>query len=296
MRGTSNAVKKLTQGQRQRLCFIESRLLWEGALQRRDICEAFDLTPNHVTREITAYRRQHKDNLVYDPEVRVWRIGPRFSAAFATGDADEYLTMLHTYALSGDQSVMLSTGPAVPAETLPQVVGKVDRAILREVIGALRRGTGVFVKYQSFSDPEPTERTLWPHALVFANNRWHVRAYDCRKERFGDFVLARILKAHPAQPDGSPQPVAQDQGWQTTVTFEVIPTPTLSPSQQGVVAREFGMRQHGKGASWKVTLRRCLAPYFLHAHRLDLAAKNAPYRRIALRDPKIARDHTFVED
>ena len=288
--------KPLSQSQRQRLQFIESCLLWEGVLQRKDICEAFGLTLNHVTREITAYRKLHKNNLVYDPETRAWRIGPGFKPAYATGDPGEYLAMLHAYALSGDATVMVTAGPTVNAEALPPVAGKIDRAVLKEIIGGLRRQGGVVVKYQSFSDPEPTERTLWPHALVFANERWHVRAYDVRKQRFSDFVLARILKARPATQAAAPASAADDRDWQTLVTVDVVPSPGLSASQQAVVAREFGMRRQGELWCWKVSMRQCLVKYFLLAHRLDLPASGAPHRRVALRDPKLAKDYAFTDD
>lgn len=288
--------KPLSQSQRQRLQFIESCLLWEGALKRKDICEAFGLTLNHVTREITAYRKEHKDNLVYDPESRAWRIGPRFKPAYATGDAGEYLAMLHAYALSGEASVMITAGPVVAAEALPPVTSKIERPVLREVIGALRRSGGVAVKYQSFSDPEPSERTLWPHALVFANERWHVRAYDSRKQRFSDFVLVRILKARPASELVAAAAAKHDSDWQNKVEIDVIPTAGLSPTQQAVVAREFGMRRQADTWIWKVSLRACLAKYFLRTHRLDLPATAAPHRRIALRDASLTKLYTFTED
>lgn len=288
--------KPLSQSQRQRLQFIESCLLWEGVLQRKDICDAFGLTLNHVTREITAYRKQHKNNLIYDPETRAWRIGPGFKPAYATGDASEYLAMLHAYAVSGDAAVMATAGPTATAEALPSVAGKIDRAVLKEVIGGLRRHSGVIVKYQSFSDPEPRERTIWPHALVFANERWHVRAYDSSKQRFSDFVLARILKARPATEIAVYASAADDRDWQTQITIDIVPSTGLSASQHLVVAREFGMRRQGDLWCWKVSMRQCLVKYFLLAHRLDLPASAAPHRRVALRDPKLAKNYTFTDD
>jgi hypothetical protein len=288
--------KPLSQSQRQRWQFIESCLLWEGALQRKDICEAFGLTLNHVTREITAYRKEHKDNLVYDPESRVWRIGPRFEPAYATGDAGEYLAMLHAYALSREASVMITAGPVVAAEALPPVTSKIERPVLSEVIGALRRSGGVTVKYQSFSDPEPSERTLWPHALVFANERWHVRAYDSRKQRFSDFVLARILNARPESEVMAAAASEHDADWQSEVVIDVVPAIGLSPTQEAVVAREFGMRRQANAWLWKVSLRACLAKYFLRAHRLDLPVSAAPHRRIALRDASLAKRYAFTDD
>ncbi|WIH05135.1 WYL domain-containing protein [Xanthomonas translucens pv. graminis] len=279
----------------QRFRFIETCLLWEGRIRRRAVSEAFKLSDNHVTREITKYRKKHSKNLVYDAEKRTWRISPKFVAAYATGDVDEYLTLLHAYALSGDRLVMLRSGPPVVAETLPQSVGKIERAVLREIIVALKSGHGARVRYQSFSEADPAERTLYPHALVFANGRWHVRAYDDRKERFGDFVLTRIIKAKSFT-DPAPHPPSADVGWQEKVTVHVVPTSSLSASQHDAIVREYGMRQKGGVTSWAVPLRTCLVKYFLQAHRLDLPDKHANHRRIALLDPKVASDYAFVDD
>lgn len=288
---------KLSQGQRQRLQFIESRLIWEGSFRRSDVCEAFELTLNHLTREITSYRKAFKDNLVYDPETRSWRAGSRFVPAYASGGADEYLASLQAYALSGDRMVMATTGPPLPAQGLPGVAGKVEAATLKEVIGAIRRSGALSVRYQSFSEGDPAERILWPHAMVYALQRWHLRAYDSRRQTFGDFVLARILKARPssAAADETP-PATADEGWQKAVTLDIVPTATLSPSQRAVVAREYGMRRSAGTSVWKATMRRCLAPYFLTEHRLDLPTDAAPHRRIALLDPADASRYAFVDD
>lgn len=288
---------KLSQGQRQRLQFIESRLIWEGSFRRSDVCDAFELTLNHLTREITSYRKAFKDNLVYDPETRSWRAGIGFKPAYASGSAEEYLACLQAYALSGDRMVMATTGPPLPAQGLPGVAGKIDAATLKEVIGAIRRGTALSVRYQSFSDAEPAERILWPHAMAYALQRWHLRAYDSKRQAFGDFVLARILKARPISAAGQDVPPASaDDGWQQMVTLDIVPAASLSASQCTVVAREFGMRRSAGALVWKATMRRCLAPYFLLEHRLDLPTSVAAKRRIALLDPSDASRYAFVDD
>ncbi len=291
-----NKAIKLSQGQRQRLRLIESRLIWEGAFRRSDICDAFELTLNHVTREITAYRKAFKDNLVYDPETRAWRASSAFTPAYASDAPEDYLTFLHAFAISGDRSVMASAGPPLPAQALPAVASKIERTILKEVIGAIRRSAGLRVRYQSFSDPEPVERTLWPHALAYMHDRWHLRAYDSRREKFGDFVLARIVKARPTDDAASPVPASADDDWHTQVKLDMVPASSLSASQAAAVVREFGMRRNGDAWVWSVSLRRCLAPYFLQQHRLDLPVSAAPHRRIVLRDPALAKRYSFVDD
>ncbi|WP_167354601.1 WYL domain-containing protein [Cereibacter johrii] len=77
-----------------------------------------------------------------------------------------------------------------------------------EIIATLTRaivGAAVRVVYHSLTSGR-TVREIVPHALVDTAARWHVRAYDCRRLRFSDFVLTRIEDAESASGATSPRP------------------------------------------------------------------------------------------
>ena len=74
---------------------------------------------------------------------------------------------------------------------------------------------------------------------------------------------------------------ARDTEWETEASVEVVPNPKLSPAQQAIVAREWGMTMTRQQWLWPAKMRRALIPYFLEQHHL---------RRPAARAPVIARN------
>lgn len=295
-------INELSFAQRQRLQFIESLLIWDGSVQRGEVCQVFNVTPNHLTRDIKRYRTFHKGALEYDVESRAYRRGSAFTPLFASGSAEEYLALLQASGRCNPAIVLPAMGHVVPFETLLQPLGLIQAEVLRAVIHALRSSTGLSVTYQSFSEPSPTERMLWPHTLVFNGERWHVRAFDGRKNEFRDFVLARFLSAE-LSPRATPSPIADDSLWEETEVLEIAPAPYLSATQKKVVAREYGMTTDNDGNPvWRITLRKCLIGYFLIRHRLEYGGSLAnqptqgqhPY--LALQAPENFEPYRFTLD
>lgn len=298
----SDWIDQLSFAQRQRLKFIETLLIWDDAVQRQDVCRVFDVTPNHLTRDIKRYRSNHPGALEYDVEARVYRKGRKFKPLFASDSADDYLLLLQTYSLSGAEGAQLALGRVTSAVSLPQQTGSVSSKVLKTIMYALRSNTGVKICYQSLSDPEPSERILWPHTFVFDSNRWHVRAFDSRRQRFRDFVLARCLSAKPEK-SLAPRSKEEDLLWNEEDEVVVIPSPRLPTSQQHVIAREYGMSSDGGGfPSWRVRLKKCLIGYFLNRYRLEFGGNvgansvAGQHPHLALRDIGIAKTYGFTEE
>ncbi len=279
---------------RQRLRFIESLACWEGAVQRQRVCDATHVSANHLSRDFKWYRDAYPDNLIYDVSGRCYRPGKSFQPKIATGAPDEYLALLllRTNASVDDGAVWLP-GPAA-ADAVPTPGGTVARDVLRALTGAIAHQRAVQVTYQSMTTPEPVDRLLWPHALVYNGWRWHVRAYDAERERFADFVLARFERVTQAaagkrKPEASPE---SDVEWTTQVTIAVTPASALTAEQTAVVAREYGMVDADGRWLWTPTMRRCMAPYFGRMYRLEAPS---PKRLIQLLDPSQAALFVFEQ-
>jgi len=294
--GPPQLTTELSPAQIQRFRFIEAQLLWEGCLQRKDLCAAFGLTLNHVTREISSYRARYPRFLAYDPEVRAWKATENFKPQHASGDAQEYLELLLAFSLARDPAIMAGAGPALAVEILPSAQGSIPAQVLRPLVAAISQHQCVEIAYQSFSDDGPRRRIIWPQHLVYVLSRWHVRAYDERKARFADFVLNRIAEcARPANAADPPAIDHLDVEWQTRVEVAIQPKPSLSKAQQEVVARQFGMSTTHAGWRWSAAMRQCLVKYFLHQHRLDIVP-SGPHVRVALCDPALAECYRFSDD
>ena len=260
-------IDALPYAQRQRLQFVESMAQWEGIVQRQRICDAFSVTPNHVTRDLTLYRGLSPENLEYDVSLRAYRPSARFRPILSSGTPEEYLALLRLHLETGGMTGLPDWAEGMPTAGLPTPQGTVSGPMLRALSRALREGTGVAIQYQSLKSPDTTSRTIWPHHLVHVGTRWHVRAYDGKRERFADFVLSRISEA-VSVPEASPRAPSQDRDWSNELTVEVVPNPKFSPAQRAVIAMEYGMATVGRQSVWNARMRRALIPYFLDAYQL----------------------------
>jgi predicted DNA-binding transcriptional regulator YafY len=270
--------------QRQRLQFIETMVLWEGAVQRHRVSDVFQVNPNHITRDIQRYLERFPHNLEYDLTRKAYLPGPRFKPELTSGDPVEYLVLLEAYARSQSDAVLPALGTGkISAEAVPRPGPTSDRTTLMHVLQALRGQTGLHIAYHSLHEDEPVERRIWPHALVSNGDRWHLRAFDDRRDTFRDFVLQRMESVVPIA-DHSPIPSTQDLEWEAIETLQVIPNPRLNEHHKRLVAREYGMRKDKTGWVWQVRIRRALVGYFAQRYRLDALPREKPAPRIVLFD------------
>jgi hypothetical protein len=292
---------ELSFAQKQRLQFIEARLIWDGSVRRGQVCEVFDITPNHLSRDFRRYRHHHAHSLEYDVEKKAYTRGRNFKPLLASGSAEEYLSLLQAYSTSKSTAVVPAMGQVTTAESIKQPTGSIDPDILRLMIRALREGCGLSLKYQSLTEPDPVRHILWPHTLVFNGERWHVRAFGDRHKDFRDFVLARCIKAD-LHSSAAPLAATEDKKWHETEKVDVVPASRLSESQKTAVAKEFGMKAADDGEFvWSTAIRKCLVGYFLYRHRLERggsASQQVPGQHpyLALRYPELATAYRFGSD
>lgn len=107
------------------------------------------------------------------------------------------------------------------------------------MVRAIQNKAAVTVLYQSMTSVDANSRTISPHALGFDGFRWHVRAYCHMRERFSDFVLARILDLKGAGPS-SVDP-GTDSFWHTILTLVLVPHPDLSAARKRVIELDYCM-------------------------------------------------------
>jgi len=250
----------LRWGVEQRLAFIESRLFWEGGVNRADLVGTFDVSVPQASKDLSLYQEQAPNNLRYDSARKRYVATGAFAPLFIKLDADAYLRE------RARTEAELSAEELVSAERLPIPTRRIDPEALRLIVAAVRERESVEINYQSMSPnrPEPFWRRVSPHAFAHDGMRWHVRAYCHRDERFLDFIVSRCLGAQ----DLGSQAMSQSDDAMWTDRFEVVlcPNPLLSDSQQKVVADDYGMTD-GQVA---IPVRRALLYYFNKRLRLDV--------------------------
>ncbi|MDC8787114.1 WYL domain-containing protein [Roseateles koreensis] len=257
------------QAQRERLAFLELRAFFAGELRRGDIEARFGVKPAAASRDLSSYRDIAPANLDYDVAGRCYRPSDSFSPVFPFSTERVLAWLL----LGFGDGLDLKLRQAAPCEGPGQLI-KPNLDVLATITRALVAKKAVRVNYLSLSSGE-TCRDLVPVALADNGFRWHIRAFDRDKARFGDFVLTRLTKAQMIESEVQEHELlSADEQWARIVDLELVPHPSISwPS---AVEADYGMLE----GVLRIKARAALVGYVLRrwsvdsspGHRLDHAS------------------------
>ena len=114
--------------------------------------------------------------------------------------------------------------------------------------------------------PSGTERSLFPHTMVYSGFRWHLRAWCCLREDFRDFNLSRVSNVASLDKPPPPQSLpSEDLLWNEIVDILLVANPRLSEQERSLIEAEFGM----VNKRLRVTTRAALVMYTLQAYQVD---------------------------
>lgn len=251
----------------QRLEFIEFRLYWEGQINRADLTKQFGISAPQATSDLQRYADEAGPrNLVYDPSAKAYLAGPDFQPIFYSPSARRYLSYLRGITDDVYRRSETWVGRLPEFGTVPLVRRRLDAPRLRKVLRAIRHKAAVRIEYQSMSRPEPMWRWVSPHALGFDGFRWHVRAWCHVRERFRDFVLARMLADGETRPSEI-EPMS-DVAWHKTIGLCIAPHPSLIGQARRIIELDYGMED----GQLEIRSRLSLSFYLMRHLRLDLDA------------------------
>ncbi|MCF8142441.1 MAG: WYL domain-containing protein [Deltaproteobacteria bacterium] len=236
-------VKKLDMFMLARFEFIETRLFWGEGLRASDLAEAFGITRQSAQTTIDDYRRRHPRQMRYDPKRKRHVPEDSFSPSYIRTAPIRFLDYLRGQTLAGfyreergwsdieltDVDRLLR--PELPLETI------------RTVLSALLRKQVVQINYRSKNLESLTVRSISPNHLVFAEDRYHLRAYCHQKQYFLDFVLSRILWAEITNEEWVSS--AEDKIWNTFTTLRFRPNPKLPMETQDAVLKNYETQESG---------------------------------------------------
>lgn len=253
-------------GAERRLEHIETRLFWEGVVNRGHLTEAFGISVQQASADLSRYQELAPGNVVYDRSRKGYVTTQGFRPVLTTPDAGRYLAQLR---LVGDGVVAAADAdlPLPPFDVVPGPTRRIDGEVLRSVLASIRERQAVEVLYQSMAKSEPAWRWIAPHALAYDGFRWHARGFCERDRAYKDFVLARVRAVGAMRPaDADP---ATDRGWHDRVRVIMGPHPELSEGQRKAIEADYSMT----GGVSVVDVRRCLLWYFLRRYGLDTDAR-----------------------
>jgi hypothetical protein len=222
----------------QRLAFIERRLYWDGQINRSDLVDQFSISVPQASSDLSAYELAAPGNMYYDKSAKAYLASSEFQPR-AEPSARQYLAQLQLLAdnvLTPRESWL---GRTPPHGIVPRIRRKLNATILRQVLEAIRFKAGLQINYQSMTSIDPSTRWIVPHALGFDGHRWHVRGWCHRREKFLDFVMARVLQVTDYREENIDDTL--DRAWHQTGRIRLGPNPRLTPPQRRAIALDYGM-------------------------------------------------------
>lgn len=253
----------------ERIRDLRTILEWEGVIDNTRIREALGVQPVWASRLLGALVSLMGDAVTRETSHSPVRMRPGRRKPAAS--ADDYLRV-----------ALQDVQPVSPVEEARAELAAVDSELFALLVDACRDSTGVSITYYSMSSPQGTQRVIFPHTLVRAPRRWHVRAWCAQRHDFRDFALGRIAAAKLVK-DASPMAQRDDRDWVEEARLTLQAHPLLSSDQRSVIEREYF-----RGAtSRNLSVRRCLAAYILQDLRvaIDAMHEKPPQFQLALADP-----------
>ncbi|MGX5173224.1 helix-turn-helix transcriptional regulator [Aliikangiella sp. IMCC44653] len=245
---------------------IEILSLWEGRLTSKALMQAFGIGRQQASKHINQYIKEvAPNNLVYDQVIKGYRPTAAFNSVVTQGDINEYLQLLSFQQdlLSNIHSLELSQAQTV---TIQPLIRNIDPTFVRPIIQAAKDKKRVEIQYSSLTQPEPRDRMIAPHTLVFNGYRWHVRAFCEESLQFKDFLLSRMTDIAEITLDAT-LTEQDDTDWNTFVDIIITPDPRLSNAQKVIIEKDFAMQQ----GQLVINTRATLITYYLQLLRIDTA-------------------------
>lgn len=266
--------------QKQRLAYIDFKLLFTGYVARSEIVSRFELGLAAASRDLSLYKEQAPDNLRYDNAAKKYFITNGFKPIFNHDARTSLMKIAHQISDGFD-----AVGDVAFPVTAPTQLNVPDIFVVARLSQAVINQRPVKVAYTSLSSGT-SERVLIPHTIVDNGLRWHVRAYDRKSQSFRDFVLTRISAVEVlAETADEVESASYDTHWQAPLTLELVPHPANIKHPQAI-EMDYGMEEGMLTINTKVAL----AGYLLRRWNVDcsrMASLRGAEYQLHLRNSKV---------
>ncbi len=220
---SQNLLKNISQAQQERLFHIDFKLRFLGSINRNDLISRFGIKAAAATRDIALYKETAPNNLYYDTKAKSYNQSDMFSPLFSY---PENQALSGLCCGLGDDHVLDKVSLISSASPTQLNHPNLDRLAL--ITQAIHQKRILKINYHSLSSGQST-REIVPFALVDNGLRWHVRAFDRKRERFTDFVINRIARLKIMNGDIPKQQTQEaDIQWNRIVEMHIVPHPRLS--------------------------------------------------------------------
>jgi hypothetical protein len=254
----SSCLAKLPHAQKERLAFIDFSLQYFSHVARTDLIQRFKTGLAASTRDFSTYKELAPQNLLLVHQTKSYHRTAEFQALFKH-DPEVILSSLSRGFGNGISNGVQPSEQCFDAVRLIHPKADVIASLMR----AIHNKQALRCHYVSLSSGEG-ERALVPHSLVNNGHRWHVRAYDRKRNGFRDFVCTRFT-AVEVMPEAIHvhEANSHDHQWHKMVDLVLIPHPGIT--QPLAIEMDYAM-ENGKLV---LSMRAALAAYLLRQWQVD---------------------------
>ncbi len=237
-----------------RFALIETMLLWGDGLTARELGDICGLARQNAQAVISTYRERHPDDIRTDRKLKRQVAADSFKPHYINKEAGAFLDYqralsLMGYFKDGNEDVTL------PFHDVDRLLRhKLYHEPARAVIAGIRRHETVAIYYHAKSGARM--RIISPNTMIFAGNRYHLRAYCHLKEGYLDFVISRIVFAEAAKAQWVSS--HDDTAWNTRIMLRFEPEPKLSADVANALRIDYGI---DKGETFNIRCRKALGFY-----------------------------------
>lgn len=249
---------KMGFSQKQRLAYIDFKLMFVGHLTRAEVVNYFEQGLSSATRDINFYKELAPDNMEYDTRNKRYYQTKKFKPLFKH-DPRKTLMKLSYDITDGFDAI---GDMSFPVEA-PSQLNIPDLSIVAKLVQAVLNRKAVNVIYTSLSSGSST-REIVPHSIVDNGLRWHVRAYDRKTQSFRDFVLTRVAKVTIKDEEiAQLEEKQEDHQWVRIMPLQLVPHPSVK--YPTAIALDYAM----KNGVLSLNVRAALAGYLLRRWNVD---------------------------
>ena len=207
----------------RRYAFIETCLYWGMGLTATHLGRIFGIARQNAQKNIMDYKASYPGQMKYNTSLKCHEADEDFKPKLIRDQPDAYLDYLRGNHLvsrfwsENDWSEL--TVYDVDERTRPNL----DTHCVRIVISALEHKKVVRILYHSKNTTQ--HLTISPNNLVYASQRYHVRAYCHDSFHYIDLGLSRILDAELMVDDWVSD--EEDANWHTPIDLRFTPNAKL---------------------------------------------------------------------
>ncbi len=263
--GSPEPVPGSESGPNERLVFIDFRCTFLGELKRGDLMARFNIGSAAATRDIAEYRNELGGKIELDPQTKTYRLAPGFTPMFAH-EVEQALTALSR----GFGETQIYTSGALLNCEIPPHLSTPELDVLAPLCRAIHARRAVKVSYSSFTSGRSV-REIVPFALANNGLRWHVRAFDRKRQTFVDFVLTRVhevMEGECAAPKEH-ELEKHDIDWGRILELQLVAHPKEEHPE--VIALDYKMVD----GVLRVRVRAALASYLLRQWLVDCSTDHS---------------------